>query len=223
MRNYFKGIGNLFGKDIVFFLKEQKSRSELNNFLPTYFPYSTFSILYSDLEMLLNHTIFNGSTTILETGSGLSTLVLGKYFKFIGHGKVISLENDKKWYDLMTNLITADELSDFVKIVYCPTIDIKHSNKKGKWYDEAVYQQEIAGVKFDGFILDGPRANSPALIDSRYPSYTLIEGYAKSNYFVFMDDYKRTGDKENFANIIAKFHLSIVKQNRHGKGVLLTK
>lgn len=222
MKNLLKAFGNKLSKDLLIIEKENQSMMALRSFLPAYFPRSSMSIRYQDLEMLVNQVMYKEITTVLETGCGLSTLSLAKYFKYIGKGKVTALENDLKWLELIQSIAERDGISEFIRLIHCPTRKIAQQEYQGEWYDKEVYEKELAGQQFELFILDGPNAHLPHLKHSRVLSGLLVEKYKSSNILIYLDDFEREGDRLNLENLIKGFNLKIIQKNQYAKGIVLS-
>jgi len=56
-----KWIGNNVNRDILQLLKENQSSINLKEVLPSYFPFSHFSMCVTDLEILINSIFFGKS------------------------------------------------------------------------------------------------------------------------------------------------------------------
>jgi predicted O-methyltransferase YrrM len=214
-----KWIGNNVNRDILQLLKENQSSINLKEVLPNYFPFSHFSMCVTDLEIVINSVFFGKSKKILECGSGLSTIAIAKFLKNDPDAKIISLEHDKEWIEIMNRLIEREGLTNIV-IHYTPLIDFDIDSVKGKWYD-------ISNVNldsdFDMLVIDGPPSYKKGLLLSRYPAISLIQNKLKKDGMFYMDDFRRTGEVEVLKKWEQKIKLNPGKKNLYGKGQIYFK
>jgi len=82
----------------------------------------------------------------------LSTIAIAKFLKNDPNAKIISLEHDKEWIDIMNRLIEKEGLTNIV-IHHTPLIDFDIDSVKGKWYDISTINLDS---DFDMLVIDGP-------------------------------------------------------------------
>jgi predicted membrane-bound spermidine synthase len=184
----------------------------LSQILPVYFPYSHYSIRYYDLETIVNQIFFSNSRNVLELGSGLSTLCLGLLGKKIPL-KVHVLEHDRGWFELMQRLLEMNDINN-VKMEYVSLIDFNQDGFSGRFFNLASVQLD----SYDSIIVDGPPANNPKIIHSRYPAIHLIKNHLKPDGFFYLDDIDRKGEQEILRawSKISPFRIAF--RNKYGKG-----
>jgi hypothetical protein len=123
----------------------------------------------------------NGS--VIDIGSGISTLLFAYAVKQNGNGKVISLEHSKKYFEETKKLIELHDLEDFCELYFCPLIEYKLNDEKWSWYD-------INNISFPDNIsvisVDGPPGSTQAL--ARYPAIPLLKNQIKNGTKIFLDD-----------------------------------
>ena len=214
-----KWIGNNINRDILQLLKENQSENHLKEILPSYFPYSHYAMNVTDLDNLINSIYFGKVKTVLECGSGLSTLAIGKFLKDEPEAKIVSLEHDLSWIEIMKDLIKKEGLTNIV-IHYAPLVDFNFENVKGKWFD---INNINLGKDFDLLVIDGPPSYRKGLELSRYPAINLIKDALKDNGIFYMDDYKRKGEVEVLKLWSNKIKLLEGKKNNFGKGQIFYK
>ncbi|TAM97883.1 MAG: hypothetical protein EPN39_10230 [Chitinophagaceae bacterium] len=89
---------------------------------------------------------------IIEAGSGISTLIFSEYMQnnYPG-GKVISLEQDENEKNRVEGLLSENNLSSFVEILYAPI------NKAGHYsINEDNLKSALGEKKADWLMIDGP-------------------------------------------------------------------
>jgi len=133
--------------------------------------------------------------TIVECGSGASTVVVGYLLEKNERGRIFSLENKNNFYEKNKHLIARHNLSQYVSIVDAPLVECKVNNHSYEWYDTT----QIADLEsIDMLIVDGPAGN-------RYPVLPLLFNQLSDNVFVIIDDCKREKDGENILRWLAEF------------------
>lgn len=140
-----------------------------------------------DFAMLfLTEILLRKPGIILETGSGVSTLIAGYAAKKNGHGKVIALEHHPVFYKKTSDLVRAHKLDNYVDLYFTPLIEHRSGDERHVWYD-------VSKVNFSGkigvFIVDGPPGETSA--HTRYPVLPLFAGKAAENAVLFLDDAAR--------------------------------
>lgn len=119
----------------------------------------------------------------LECGSGVSTIVIGNYFKENERGMLISLEHDEKYAIYWQNKILARGLGDFVKIIYAPLVSCEIEGKEFKWYDTSTFNESM---KIDFAIIDGPPGHIQPM--SRYPFFSKLRHHFAKGSKILLDD-----------------------------------
>ncbi len=140
--------------------------------------------------LLVNKILHEKPKVILSAGSGVSDLIIGYCLKQIGGGKLISLEHDKKYYELSKNNIETHKLTKFVKVIYAPLKKVKIARKEWHNYD---YKLPVK-TKIDLFLVDGPPANTQDL--ARYPVLHNFKSNFTKNTSIILDDGIREEEKE---------------------------
>jgi len=144
-----------------------------------------------DLANLLVTKILNEKPSfILSAGSGVSDLIIGYCLKQIGSGKLISLEHDKKYFNLSKNNIDKHQLSDFVEVVYAPLKSEKINGKKWLNYNYKLPTK----TKIDLLLIDGPPSSTQDL--ARYPVLNNFKSQLSKNASIILDDGIREDEKE---------------------------
>lgn len=186
-----------------------------------YLPFTKSSLNYSSLVTLLNDIIVNNRRVILEFGSGLSTILILKLFEKnkIKGAKLISIENDEKWIDVLKSLIESNEFSEHIDIVHAPLLPNKQAIKSNLWYDEKAINESIRGLKIDTVIVDGPAAWYQEVALSRYPALPFIYDFLNESFSVFLDDTNRKGEKEILRMWNTKYQLEQIDFNKSFTGL----
>lgn len=135
----------------------------------------------------------NSHGTILECGSGLSTLVAG----FLIDGSAITLyalEHDAHWYDTICAMVRKFKLRN-VRPVHAPLKDFGEFS----WYEarEADLPRDISLV-----LCDGPPGD---IRGGRYGLLPLMRAHLVPTAVILMDDYKRVEERTVIQRWIGEF------------------
>lgn len=135
--------------------------------------------------------------TVVECGSGLSTLVFAKAFSNSGKGKVYSLEHDAECAEKTREELEALGLSTWAEVIDAPLKQQKTGNRTNNWYSEDSLKK-IESDKIDLLFVDGPPVNSSTL--ARYPALPAfsakLENSPKKGLRVVLDDGIRQDEQE---------------------------
>ena len=131
--------------------------------------------------------------TIVECGSGISTIILAVAAKSTG-SRLISLESDRKWYERMSRLVGALGIPN-AEVRWAPLVE--HHN--ADWYDPQVLDDV---TRIELFLCDGPPG------DTRGGRSGCLEGIGPRlapDARVLIDDTNRAPERdlaERFASLM---------------------
>ena len=169
-----------------------------------------------DFLVLINDLIKeNKPKTIIEAGSGVSTLIVAYSLKKYSDGKIFSLDHEKKYADLTRRGIKKHNLHNYADIIYSPLISY---NNKYLWYDINLLPN-IENI--DLLIIDGPP--SKVAKNSRYPAIPILIDILKKDSIILFDDCKRKDEKEVIALIENKYDCFEFKYIENQKGACIIK
>lgn len=162
-----------------------------------YLPFTDSSVSNLFLIYIINDIILNGRRSILEFGSGISTIYISKVLSDYNIDvEFFSIEEDKTWADIVVKLIEQNNISLKPNIVVAALKPSKNSLDNLDWYDEKVIGEAVRGKKFDMLIIDGPSAWKPGFQYARYPALPYIVKNLYQNASIFLDDANRDGEKQ---------------------------
>lgn len=172
--------------------------STLINALP-YLPYTSSSLRYSSLAYFLNDIVINNRKVIVEFGSGISTIFLSKLIHQLNltDVKVLSIDNNKDWLEIIHNYISKDHTSlDSIKLIYAESNFCSLSLENNSWYDvEKLGLMEKYKGQIDCVLVDGPEAWHKDIELSRYPALPYMYDFLANGCSIFLDDTNRLGEK----------------------------
>lgn len=157
--------------------------------------------------------------TIVELGSGVSTEIIGSYIQSFEQMKLISIEDDKDYFELNKEKLNSKNiLNDRVELRLAPIQDITVDESSFQWYELEKFN-DIEEIDF--LIVDGP----PAFLqnNSRYPAIPILISKMNSGAIVMLDDYKRQQESSIVKKWIKEYNLELVSNIKTHKGLAVLK
>lgn len=169
----------------------------------SYLPLNSGALRPLGIAFILNEIIINKRTSILEFGSGFSTIMTARLAKRNNLDlKIFSVEHDPKWGDLIIKILIKERLDKYVTII---TAELKADNDNSIWYDKMKIDSIIQNQKFDFVIVDGPPAYSKDLLYARMPVQNFIIEKMNESFCILIDDSNRNGEKKLINELTEKF------------------
>lgn len=131
---------------------------------------------------------------VVELGSGVSTLVLGKLIKaYAPTGRLISIEHDHEFSEVISRRVRQAGLDDVVEIVHCPLIDFSLDQDRWRWFDLPRNFPD-GDQNIDILFVDGP----PGIVGrmARYPALPVLRSRIAIGGIVILDDADREDERE---------------------------
>lgn len=160
-------------------------------------PFGGWAMTPDAVTALLRETQLAGAAVALELGSGLSTLVLARYFRERGKGMVVALEADAGWATQTRRQLSAMGLDAQALVLDAPLVETPVGTETYRWYrldDEARRH-----APYDLLLVDGPPQRTDPTGSPRYPALPLLEGWLSPRAAVIVDDTKRAGEASMLA------------------------
>lgn len=128
--------------------------------------------------------------TVVECGSGVSSLVLAALMRNQGRGQVFSLEHDAAFAATTRALLRTHELQDWCQVVDAPLKPIEIAGWSGRWYTTDGLP---AGLAVDMLVVDGPpNATGPL---ARFPALPLLSRMLSPKLTIAVDDADRPEER----------------------------
>ncbi len=159
-----------------------------------YVPWTAAAMRPSAICALLNEIIINQRKTVVEFGSGISTLYIARAMQDI-KGKLISFEHDRAWLGVVEDMLAKHNVADSVEVIHAPLRNCSCALDGCEWYNDDVVKAALAGEVLDGVIVDGPPASRRANQYARYPAVPVTREFLGDRFFVFLHDINRPGEK----------------------------
>lgn len=166
--------------------------SVLNNSQPLP-PMRGWAISPDFANLVINLISEKKPQVIVELGSGVSTIISAYCLKSIGSGKIISIDQDKKYAEITNQNLAKHGLQDVAQVHYAPLKEVEINNKKWLWYDNARLK-EINNI--DILIVDGPKQAGQQEKLVRYPALPILFEYLSNNPLIILDDADREDERK---------------------------
>ncbi len=161
-----------------------------------YLPFTGSSLRPFCLNYILNDIIVNNRKSIIEFGSGISTIMIGRLIKVNKlKTKLLSIEHNYDWVNVLSAILKTEGLEDVIEIQYSPLESCKLSIDNNQWYKLENLNNVTENKFFDMVIIDGPPAWEANKSKSRYPALPFIWDKLALSFSVFIDDASRLGEK----------------------------
>lgn len=168
---------------------------------------------------LVQHITNEKPNTILELGSGASTLIIAKTLQLINtENRIhIAVDHEEKYLNISRECARINELEDQVNWLHCPLANYKEFGKL--WYSELV--EHLQDKKIDLLIVDGPPG--PLQPHSRYPALPIIYPFLNEHCTIILDDAIREQEQEIVEKWISEYpeFSSSLCLDGHGMAILI--
>ncbi len=134
-----------------------------------------------------------GRRTVVECGSGRSTVVIARFLRELGGGSVHSLEHDPAWAQLTRMRLAAEGLAAIATVIEAPLSAHPLAPPGCRWYAPWALRELPEGL--DLLLVDGPPAGEEPIERSRYPALPALAGRFAPDATVILDDVGRAGER----------------------------
>jgi len=158
-----------------------------------YLPWTDGALRPAALVAILNEIVFAGRLTVVELGSGVSTVVVGRLLAERG-GTLTSVEHDPDWASIVRSQIAHEGLGDIVELVSEPLEPHPDSWAGAPWYSGNAIASLPSAI--DLLLVDGPPGYGEGMSHSRYPALSTIADRLAPGALVILDDADRDPERE---------------------------
>lgn len=166
------------------------------------------------LNILVAHLFRQRPKMVVELGSGLSTLMMGKCLKIIGSGQLLSLEQCQKVHSKHQELVNQLGLASFVEVAHAPLEDLVLNGNTYPWY---ALDPLLSVNTVDLVLVDGPLGVSQD--NARYPAVPVLIDKLSAWGVIFMDDAARANEQGVIAAWQEEFKELRVDYLPQGRGI----
>lgn len=171
-----------------------------------FLPFSASALRPFCVVHMINDVIINNRKNIIEFGSGISSILIGRLIKKNSlDTKLITIEHDESWAKALARIIKSEQIEDVVDIYHAALSDCDIALDGNQWYNLQVLNNIIKDKKFDMVIIDGPPAWETSKAKARYPAVPFIIDNLQDNFSVYLDDAIRSGEQASIKIWEAKY------------------
>lgn len=153
--------------------------------------FTPWSVEPAALESVLGW-VAAGRESVLECGSGLTTLLIARLLRERGSGRVIALEHLPGVAEKVRAAIDAEGLGEQATVTDAPLGPHPLAEPGCAWYAQAAVEQ--LPRELDLLFVDGPPAGEAGLERSRYPALPALASHLAPGALVVLDDADRPGE-----------------------------
>ncbi len=158
-----------------------------------YLPWTEWALRPAALVTVCNEIVLGQRERVVELGSGVSTIVIGRLLTERG-GTLTSLEHDPDWAAVVRAQLAREGLEGTVELCVAPLEPHANSWLGAPWYPaEAVATLPSA---IDLLLIDGPPGGDEGMAHSRYPALPALAGRLTPAGLVVLDDADREPERE---------------------------
>ncbi|HSW01714.1 MAG TPA: class I SAM-dependent methyltransferase [Sedimentisphaerales bacterium] len=128
---------------------------------------------------------------VVETGSGVSTLVAGYCLRRLGRGKIVSLDHDPKLAAATRATLALHDLQEIATVVDSPLTTVTVGGTPWRWYDTSSLRID---EPIDILVVAGPPGTTQAL--ARYPAVPVFHGRLHDGSVILADDVKGEDERQ---------------------------
>jgi len=128
---------------------------------------------------------------VVETGSGVSTVVAGYCLRRLGRGRIVSLDHDPKLAAATRATLSLHDLHEVATVVDAPLTNVTVGGTAWRWYDTSSLKID---EPIDILVIDGPPGTTQAL--ARYPAVPVFHGRMHDGSIILADDAKREDERQ---------------------------
>jgi predicted O-methyltransferase YrrM len=159
-----------------------------------FLPWSEGAMSPAGLATVATEISFAERRTVVELGSGVSTIVLARLARELG-GRIWAVEHHPGWAGWVRRALDRDGLSERATVVDAKLAPHEHSLDGAPWYSkEALAELPADGIEL--LLVDGPPGYGDGMARSRYPALPALRGRLAPGALVVLDDAGRPGEAE---------------------------
>lgn len=139
----------------------------------------------ADFGELIAREIHAGAETVVELGSGVSTLLAARMLGRTANGRLVSVEHHAEYLAQTRRTLERDGLEDVVALVLAPLVEQTLRGVATEWYDVGPIVDGLDGRLIDLVVVDGPPSVRD---DARWPVVEALRPYLSERAVILLDD-----------------------------------
>ncbi len=198
IRDFLLG-NNFFRRLFISEMSQQdiQSMNMLSCLLPNnlYSPITSYTLSPTAIVHILNEIVLLQRKTIVEFGSGLSTLFIARLLSYHKlDATLFSIDHDKQWQNILQSSLDSEGTGGNVNLIRA---DLESStsldSQQCKWYSKS-FLEKVLPKDIDLVIVDGPPFSTGQY--SRYCAVPFLKNRLLNDYSIFLDDVFRKGEND---------------------------
>lgn len=151
-------------------------------------------------NILVSLILKNRPQTVVELGSGTSTVIVGYALEQNGEGRVYSLDHLPQYAEKSRQMIADHDLEAFAEVRHTPIRTYGIQGQNWSWYDTEALRDLNA---IDLLIVDGPPDRLQK--EARFPALPLLASKLAANAVICLDDADRPDERNIVDRWLALF------------------
>lgn len=133
--------------------------------------------------------------TVVELGSGVSTVLTGHALESIGNSAahLYSLDHEAQFAGITRRNLAAHGLTNWATVLDAPLVGTTVDGEQRRWYDISSLEAALGNRKIDLLVVDGPPARDDA--EARAPALHALRSRLADRAIILMDDAGRPGER----------------------------
>ena len=200
--------------------RQVQSLIELSQLLPLRAPLPSLTGWAASPELLTQILMIVKShqpKTVLELGSGASTIAIPYMLERWGNGSMTSIDHNADFAEKTRDSLALHEHAS-TKLFHCPLTSISVKGADYLWYD---LSHASIPSSIDLLIVDGPPLQTNPL--ARFPALPLLWDRLSDGAIVLMDDADRADEQEIVRRWMELYPIEVIERHRSIKGFLALK
>ena len=142
------------------------------------------------VSALVREIIETAPSTVVEIGSGGSSVWVGYCLERQARGRCISLEHDEEYAAKTRAEVARHGLTKYVEVVHAPLTQVDVAGETFRWYDLT----NVEGLSdIDIVFVDGPPGTTGPL--ARYPAFPMLRDHCAPGARFILDDAARPDER----------------------------
>jgi hypothetical protein len=168
---------------------------------PSYVAWTAWSMSPAAVATVVNEILVRRRSSVVELGSGTSTIFLAKALQSIG-GQLLTVEHDRTWARYVTDTLEANGLQETAEVVVAELeVQPHREERRGwrpatTWYDMTALAPRLPPA-IDLLVVDGPPSGEHRHSLAREPAVSQLSSrLATDGFAIMLDDATRAPEAE---------------------------
>jgi predicted O-methyltransferase YrrM len=154
-------------------------------------PQTGFSMASANLVGLLDLLVTLRPKSVLELGSGFSTILIAAWLKRQGEGHLVSIEHEPFWAEKTRIYVRMQGLDQQAEVRDVPLAPRQIDKSPVLWYDLEDHIGDLARI--DLLVVDGPPSQPGQM--TRWPALPVLHRRLANGAAIFVDDGSRRAER----------------------------